>query len=59
MDKFATVRKMAALVAYDYWMQMHQFGSFEPYEAQLTRYANRFHLGDWLMALSAHYPVKL
>jgi hypothetical protein len=58
MDYWPKVRKMAALVAYDYWMASHRHGRFAPYEAQLDRLANRFHLGDWLCALSAHYPIS-
>lgn len=57
LDKASTIRRIAAHVACDYWMQMHQHGFFQPYEHALQRICRRFKLGDFILALSAHYPV--
>jgi hypothetical protein len=58
MDQWPAIRKAAALAAFDYLMIQHKLGAFPPFQAQINRLRNRFRLGDWLCALSAHYPVK-
>ena len=58
LDKASTIRKIAATVAYRYWMEMHRNGWFKANQDSLTRIIVRFRLGDWICALSAHYPVK-
>ena len=57
LDKASALRKIAATVAYRYWMEMHRYGSFKANEDDLGRLIKRFHLGDWICAISAHYPV--
>jgi len=58
LDKAHTIRKIAATVAYRYWMEMHRFGWFKSNQDKLTKLVKRFRLGDWICALSAHYPVR-
>ena len=58
LDKAPAVRKIAATVAYRYWMEMHRNGWFKANADKLARLMKRFRLGDWICALSAHYPVK-
>ena len=57
MDKFSAIRKAAATVCFDYLIEQHINGYFPPYQAQIDRISKRFNLGEWLLALSAHYPV--
>lgn len=57
-DKWTTLRKTAALVAYDYLIEQHKTGYFSPYQNMIDRLAKRWQIGDWLCALSAHYPIK-
>lgn len=59
LDKASQLRKIAACVAYRYWMEMHRYGEFSANIRSLERIAKRFRLGDWICALSAHYPISL
>jgi hypothetical protein len=58
LDKAPAIRKVAATVAYRYWMEMHRHGWFAGNAKALARLVKRFRLGDWICALSAHYPIK-
>ena len=58
LDFTSQLRKAAAIAAYHYWMEMHRYGEFSANTKALTRLVKRFKLGDWVCALSAHYPIK-
>ena len=59
MDKWPTNRKLAAHAAFDLWMWEHELGYFGPIHSQMSAIEKRWHLGDWLQALSAHYPIRV
>lgn len=58
LDKTGALRKIAAAVAFRYWMEMHRYGEFSNNVSALNKIVKRFRLGDWIMAVSAHYPLK-
>ena len=57
LDEAPALRKIAATVAYNYWMEMHRYGAFQANIIALERIVKRFKLGDWIVAISAHYPL--
>lgn len=58
IDKSPAIRRIAACVAFRYWMEMHRYGEFQANIHQLERLMKRFRLGDFILAVSAHYPIK-
>lgn len=57
LDKAPALRKMAASVACRYWMEMHRYGEIPNNCRALNRIMKRFRLGDFICALSVHYPI--
>lgn len=58
IDKSPALRRIAASVACRYWMEMHRYGEFRAATLALNRLMLRFRLGDFVLALSAHYPIR-
>lgn len=58
LDKATALRKIAASVACRYWMEMHRYGEIPENCQQLNRLMKRFRLGDFITAISVHYPIK-
>lgn len=58
LDKAPALRRIAASVACRYWMEMHNYGEITGNCAALNRLMRRFRLGDFICALSAHYPIR-
>lgn len=57
LDKAPAIRRIAATVASRYWMEMHRYGEIADNCRQLDRLMKRFRLGDFIVALSVHYPI--
>ena len=58
LDKAPALRRIAACVAARYWLEMHRHGEFKANCDALDRLIKRFRLGDFICALSAHYPLR-
>lgn len=60
MDKTNKLRKAAAYVVGRYVYEFNTFGccSEGGSYASFKRICKRFKLGDWAMALMAHYPIR-
>lgn len=58
IDKWPKLRRMAANVACDYWMEMHRWGECQPNIEAMERICKRFRVGDYICALSVHYPIR-
>ncbi len=58
LDKASVLRRIAASVACRYWMEMHRHGEFKANCLALDRLMKRFRLGDFICALSVHYPIR-
>jgi len=58
LDEAPTIRKIAATVAFRYWMEMHRYGEFQINRDKITKLVKRFKLGDFMCAIAANYPLK-
>lgn len=58
LDKASALRQIAATVVTRYWMELHHYGEVKDTCDEITRICKRFKLGDYVCALSVHYPIK-
>ncbi len=58
LDKSPKLRRIAACIAATLWLEMHHHGEFSANVQSLKRLIKRWRLGDYICALSAHYPVR-
>lgn len=55
-DKWPQLRQIALSIVSKQVLELHQHGRFEPGMRLLGRVSKRWRLGDFVSAMSAHYP---
>lgn len=58
IDKRPVIVRIAACVLSRYIFEMHRYGEFAVATKGITKLAKRFGLGDYAIALHAHYPPR-
>ena len=58
LDKAPIIRRIAACVAANYWLEMHRYGEITANIKSMERICRRFRVGDYICALAPHYPIN-
>lgn len=58
LDKAPWIRMKAAAIVAVLMIELNRDGYCEPSIQLISRLSRRFRLGDFVTALSAHYPIK-